>query len=65
MSIIAIIIAIAIFVVYFLPVIVMELRGAKTSLLVLSLNLFLGWTVIMWFAALIMAFAIKVEEKQS
>lgn len=40
---------------YFLPAIVAALRHTHNSTAILFLNLFLGWTVIGWFAAMLMA----------
>jgi uncharacterized membrane protein YqaE (UPF0057 family) len=40
---------------YFLPTLVVKIRGAKCAGGVFVLNLFLGWTVIGWLAGLIWA----------
>ena len=40
---------------YFLPAIVAAVRHTHNATGVLLLNLFLGWTVIGWFVALLMA----------
>jgi len=40
---------------YFLPAIIAAVRHTHNSMGILLLNLFLGWTVIGWFAALLMA----------
>jgi hypothetical protein len=42
---------------YFLPAIVAAARHTHNSTGILLLNLFLGWTVIGWFIALILAFS--------
>ena len=40
---------------YFLPAIVAAARHTHNSAGILLLNLFLGWTVVGWFVALVMA----------
>jgi hypothetical protein len=40
---------------YFLPAIVASVRHTHNSTAILLLNIFLGWTVIGWFFALMMA----------
>lgn len=40
---------------YFLPAIIASVRRTHNSTGILLLNLFLGWTVIAWFAALLLA----------
>jgi hypothetical protein len=40
---------------YFLPSIIAAVRHTHNATGILMLNLFLGWTVIGWFAALLMA----------
>lgn len=40
---------------YFLPAIIAAVRHTHNSTGILLLNLFLGWTVIGWFVALLMA----------
>jgi hypothetical protein len=42
--------------IHFLPTIVAALRGSRHVVAIFLLNLFLGWTVIGWIAALIWAF---------
>ena len=40
---------------YFLPAIIAAVRHTHNSMGILFLNLFLGWTLIGWFVALLMA----------
>jgi hypothetical protein len=40
---------------YFLPAIIAAVRHTHNSTAILLLNVFLGWTVVGWFVALIMA----------
>ena len=40
---------------YFLPAILAAARHTHNSTAILLLNLFLGWTVVGWFVALLMA----------
>jgi len=40
---------------YFLPAIIAAVRHTHNAMGILVLNLFLGWTLIGWFAALLMA----------
>jgi hypothetical protein len=40
---------------YFLPTLIAALRHTHNSTGILLLNLFLGWTVVGWFAALLMS----------
>jgi len=40
---------------YFLPAIIAAVRHTHNATGILLLNLFLGWTVVGWFAALLMA----------
>ena len=47
---------------YFLPAIISEVRHAEHSNAILAINLFLGWTVFGWFAALIWAIVEKPAE---
>ena len=42
-------------VLYFLPAIIAALRHTHNATGILILNIFLGWTVVGWFVALIMA----------
>ena len=42
-------------VVYFLPAIVAAVRHTHNATGILLLNVFLGWTVVGWFVALLMA----------
>lgn len=44
------------FALYFLPAIIAAFRHTHNTTGILLLNLFLGWTVIGWFVALLMAF---------
>jgi hypothetical protein len=43
------------FVFYFVPAIIAAARHTHNATAILLLNLFLGWTVIGWFVALLMA----------
>jgi hypothetical protein len=43
-------------VLYFLPAIIAAARHTHNATGILLLNIFLGWTVVGWFAALLMAF---------
>ncbi len=45
------------FVMYWLPTIIVVLRRTPFALSVAAVNFFLGWTIIGWFVALIMALA--------
>ena len=45
------------FVMYWLPTIIAVLRRTPFALRVAAVNFFLGWTIIGWFVALIMALA--------
>ncbi|MGH9560422.1 MAG: superinfection immunity protein [Terracidiphilus sp.] len=40
---------------YFLPAIIAAVRHTHNSVGILLLNVFLGWTVVGWFVALVMA----------
>jgi len=40
---------------YFLPAIIAAVRHTHNSTAILLLNLFLGWTMVGWFVALLMA----------
>lgn len=40
---------------YLLPAIICEIRGTRHGWSILAINLFLGWTVLGWIAALIWA----------
>ncbi|MGO8757649.1 MAG: superinfection immunity protein [Terracidiphilus sp.] len=40
---------------YFLPAIIAAIRHTHNSTGILLLNIFLGWTVVGWFVALLMA----------
>jgi hypothetical protein len=42
---------------YFLPAIIAAARHTHNATGILLLNLFLGWTMIGWFVALVMAFS--------
>lgn len=58
--------AIAIFVLYFLPSIVVVTKLHPEKMLIFALNFFLGWTVICWFIALYMALSRRgVEQMQA
>ena len=41
---------------YFLPAIIAAVRRTHNATGILLLNLFLGWTMVGWFIALVMAF---------
>ncbi|HLV86841.1 MAG TPA: superinfection immunity protein [Candidatus Sulfotelmatobacter sp.] len=43
------------FVMYFLPTIIAMIKSKRDTVAILLLNLFLGWSVIGWFVALIWA----------
>lgn len=43
------------FVLYFLPTIIAAIKSKRDTVAILLLNLFLGWSVIGWFVALIWA----------
>lgn len=43
------------FVMYFLPTIIAAIKSKRDTVAILLLNLFLGWSVIGWFVALIWA----------
>ena len=43
-------------VLYFLPAIIAAARHTHNSTGILLLNIFLGWTLVGWFVALLMAF---------
>ena len=42
-------------IIYFIPFIVAVIRGSNRSTQVFLLNLFLGWTFLVWVIALVMA----------
>ena len=44
-------------VLYFLPALIASVRHANSGGLIFLLNLFAGWTVVGWFAALVWALA--------
>ncbi|MDF7673811.1 superinfection immunity protein [Acetobacteraceae bacterium ESL0709] len=48
---------------YFIPVIVVFARRVENKVGVILLNLFLGWTVIGWIIALVMAFSLQTEDQ--
>ena len=57
---------IAIFVLYFLPTIIVATKMHPEKTLIIALNFFLGWTVICWFIALYMALSRRgVEQMQA
>lgn len=57
---------IAIFVLYFLPTIIVATKMHPEKTLIVALNFFLGWTVICWFIALYMALSRRgVEQMQA
>jgi len=64
-SAIAVFTAIAIIAVYLLPFFIGSCRAHKQAPLISIVNLFLGWTVIGWVAALIWAFTNNVYEKEN
>lgn len=47
---------------YFLPWIIAEIRHSRHSGAIFAIDLFFGWTVLGWIAALIWAIAEKQEE---
>lgn len=49
---------------YFLPAILAEARGCKASNAICVLNLFLGWTILGWVAAMVWAFAAVTKKEQ-
>lgn len=51
--------------VYFLPTIVAGIREAKNGYGIVMLNLWLGWTVLGWFVAFVLACAAPSEENKS
>ncbi|MDD8053330.1 MAG: superinfection immunity protein [Thermotogota bacterium] len=46
-------------IIYFLPFIVSLVRGSNRSTQIFLLNLFLGWTFLVWVIALVMAIGKK------
>lgn len=48
---------------YFLPTIIVEIRGAEHGARILWVNLIFGWTVLGWIAALIWALTKKAPTK--
>ena len=57
---------IAIFVLYFLPTIIVATKMHPEKTLIVALNFFLGWTVICWFIALYMALSRRgLEQMQA
>ena len=53
----AILVLIALFLVYFLPFIVAHFRGHRNKLAIFFLNLLAGWTFIGWVAAFVWSVA--------
>jgi hypothetical protein len=51
------------FVLYWLPTLVAILRQTPSALGVAVINFFLGWTVIGWFLAMMMALATRPHER--
>lgn len=58
MEIITFLILLFVFFIYMLPTFILSVRGTMRSDLVL-LNVFIGWTVVGWFAALILCMVAK------
>ena len=57
---------IAVFVLYFLPTIIVATKMHPEKTLIIALNFFLGWTVVCWFIALYMALSRRgVEQMQA
>jgi hypothetical protein len=50
------------FTIYFIPILVAGNRNAAALNGIIILNIFLGWTVIGWFAALIWAYSARPAE---
>ena len=48
---------------YFLPAIICDIRNSQHGTAIKLVNLFLGWTVLGWFAALIWAIVEKPDEE--
>jgi len=51
--------------IYFLPALIAANRDHKNSTSITVLNLFLGWTLIGWVAALVWAFSDNVEQSNA
>jgi hypothetical protein len=47
---------------YFLPAVIADLRGAKNVNAIVAINLFLGWTLVGWLAALVWAL-VEIQPK--
>ena len=60
---VTVLIVLAILCFYFLPVIIADIRGAAHRGAIGTINLFLGWTILGWLAALIWAVSESVESK--
>jgi hypothetical protein len=45
--------------IYFLPSVIVYNKNRRCFWLIFLLNLFLGWTILVWFVCLIMAFTNK------
>lgn len=50
---------------YFLPIFISQQRGVEKKSLIVIVNLFFGWTILGWFAALIMACTYEQERPSS
>lgn len=62
MELLLILLFIGLAVIYFAPTIILMLRnatGGNGGSFVIVVNVFMGWSVIGWFIALVMAFAVK------
>lgn len=65
MELLAVILIASLAVIYFTPTIILAMRkatGSGSGSFVILVNVFMGWTVIGWFIALVMAFAAKGEK---
>ena len=49
---------------YFLPSIIAQVRGHANAVPIYVLNVFLGWTVVMWVVCLAWAFAHDLKEAE-
>lgn len=58
----AIIILLIGFYIYFCPTVIAFNRKIGSSMTILLLNLFFGWTIIMWFVLLIIAFCAQRDK---